>query len=75
MGCQHPSQVSIIYTHTHTHTQNYISLHIIIHANTRTCHIHHKQGVTEVWHISHFWVSYGRYAMPRLPMGQSGLSQ
>ena len=27
--------------------------------------------VTEVWHIAHFWVSYGRYAMPGSPMGCS----
>ena len=33
------------------------------------------RGVTEVWHIAHFWVSYGRCAMPGLPMGWSeGLS-
>ena len=31
--------------------------------------------LTEVWHIAHFWVSYGRCATPGLPMGQSeGLS-
>ena len=66
------TQVSIIYTHTHT---NYMSLHNIIHVSTRTCHIHQKRGVTEVWHIAHFWVSYGRCAMPGLPMGWSeGLS-
>ena len=71
MGYQHHTQVSIIYTHT----QNYISLHIIIQVSTRTCHIHHKRGVTEAQHIAHFWVSYGRYAMPGLPMGRSeGLS-
>ena len=52
---------------THTHTQNYISLHSIIHASTRTCHIDNKRGVTEVWHIAHFWVSYGRCSMPGLP--------
>ena len=64
MGYQHHTQVSIIYTLTH---KNYISLHIIIHVSTR--------GVTEVWHIAHFWVSYGRCAMPGLPMGWSeGLS-
>ena len=61
----HHTQVSIIYTHTHT--QNYISLHSIIHASTRTCHIDNKRGVTEVWHIAHFWVSYGRCSMPGLP--------
>ena len=66
----HHTQVPIIYA------QNYISLHIIMHASTRTFHIHHKRGVTEVWHIAHFWVSYGRCAMPGSPMGQSeGLSR
>ena len=70
---QHHTQVSIIYTHN---TQNYISIHIIIHVSTRACHIHHKRGVTEVWHIAHFWVSYGRCAMPGLLMGWAeGLSR
>ena len=33
-------------------------------------------GLTEVWHIAHFWVSYGRCAMPGSPMGWSeGLSR
>ena len=27
--------------------------------------------VAEVWHFAHFWVSYGRCAMPGLPMGWS----
>ena len=62
------TQVPIIYTHTHT--KLHIS-HIIIHVSTRTCHIRHKRGVTEVWHIAHFWVSYGRCTMPGLPMGWS----
>ena len=26
--------------------------------------------LTEVCHIAHFWESYGRYAMPELPMGK-----
>ena len=26
------------------------------------------QVLEETWHIGHFWVSYGRCAMPRLPM-------
>ena len=31
--------------------------------------------LAEVWHIAYFWVPYGRYAMPGLPMGRSeGLS-
>ena len=56
-------------THTHTHTVThtnyiYIYLHIIMHVSTRTCYIHHKRGVTEVWHMTHFWVSYGRCTMP-----------
>ena len=74
MGYQHHNQGPIIYTHTHTH-RDYISLHMIIHVSTRTCHIHHKRGLTEVWHIACFWVSYGRCAMPGLPIGWSeGLS-
>ena len=28
------------------------------------CYIHHKRGVTEVWRMAHFWVSYGRCTMP-----------
>ena len=33
-------------------------------------------ALTEVWHIVHFWASYGRCAMPELPMGWSeGLSR
>ena len=32
--------------------------------------------LTEVWHMAHFWVSYGRCTMPGSPMGQSeGLSR
>ena len=32
--------------------------------------------VTEVWHMAHFWVSYGRCTMPGSPMGWSeGLSR
>ena len=27
--------------------------------------------ITEVWHIAHFWVSYGRCAMPGSPIGRS----
>ena len=70
---QHLTQVSIIYTHTHTlNTQIiYISLHIIMHVSTRTCYIHHKRGVTEVWHMAHFWVSCGRCTMAGSPMGWS----
>ena len=62
------------HTHTHTHTQIiyiYIYLHIIMHVSTRTCYIHHKRGVTEVWHMAHFWVSYGRCTMPGSPLGRS----
>ena len=72
---QHLNQVSIIYTHTQTH-ELYISLHIIMHVSTRTCYIHHKRGVTEVWHRAHFWVSYRRCTMTGSPMGRSeGLSR
>ena len=63
---QHLIQLSIIYTHTHI---LYISLHIIKHVSTRTCYIHHKRGVTEVWHMAHFWVSYRRCTMPGSHMG------
>ena len=59
------------HTHTHTHTHNYIYIYIIMHVSTRTCYIHHKRGVTEVWHMAHFWVSYGRCTMPGSPMGRS----
>ena len=32
--------------------------------------------ITEVWHIAHFWVSYGRCTMPGSPIGRSeGLSR
>ena len=27
--------------------------------------------LTEVWHMAHFWVSYGRCTMPGSPMGRS----
>ena len=34
------------------------------------------QFITEVWHMAHFWVSYGRCTMPGSPMGRSeGLSR
>ena len=72
---QHLTEVSIIYTHTHTH-KLYIYLHIIMHVSTRACYIHHKRGITEVWHMVHFWVSHGRCTMPGSPMGRSeGLSR
>ena len=41
----------------------------IIHISTRTCHIHHKRGVTEVCHLGHFWLSYGRCVMLGSPTG------
>ena len=28
-------------------------------------------AITEVWHMAHFWVSYGRCTMPGSPMGRS----
>ena len=32
--------------------------------------------LTEVWHMAHFWMSYGRCTMPGSPMGRSeGLSR
>ena len=35
-----------------------------------------QSEVTEVWHMAHFWVSYGRCTMPGSPMGRSeGLSR
>ena len=76
---QHLIQYSIIYTPTHTHAHKlYLSIyrHIIMHVSTRTCYIHHKRGVTDVWHMAHFWVSYGRCTMPGSPMGRpEGLSR
>ena len=52
---------------THTiHIPTY-TISFIIHVSTRSCHIHHKRSVMEVWHIVHFWVSYGRCAMHELP--------
>ena len=27
--------------------------------------------IIEVWHMAHFWVSYGRCTMPGSPMGRS----
>ena len=59
-------KISIIYT-THNHIY-YIPF--IIHVSLRTCHIHHKRGVTEVCHSGHFWGSHGRCAMPGIPMRQ-----
>ena len=41
----------------------------IIHISTRTCHIHHNRGVTEVCHLGHFWLSYVRYIMSGSPTG------
>ena len=29
------------------------------------------QPITEVWHMAHFWVSYGGCTMPGSPMGRS----
>ena len=51
-----------------THTKELFYISLIIHVSTRACHIHHQRGVTEVWHIAHFWVSYGRCATPGSPM-------
>ena len=60
------------FKHLHTNIHIY-TLHFIhdIHTSTRTCHIHHKRGVTEVCHFGHFWLSYGRSAMSGSPMGRS----
>ena len=30
-----------------------------------------RVSLTEVWHMAHFWVSYGRCTMPGSPMGRS----
>ena len=37
------------------------------------CGTHSEMAMasTEVWHMAHFWVSYGRCTMPGSPMGQS----
>ena len=32
---------------------------------------HQEIVITEVWHMAHFWVSYGRCTMPGSPMGWS----
>ena len=60
------------FNHLHTNIHIY-TLHFIhdIHISTRTCHIHHKRGVTEVCHFGHFWLSYGRSATSGSPMGRS----
>ena len=75
-GNTHVIQTNVLSTpHSsfhHLHTQKHIPTYYnssIIHVSTRTCHIHHKRGVTEVWHIAHFWVSYQRCATHGLPMG------
>ena len=40
------------------------------------CFVGKDTLITEVWYIAHFWVSYGRCAMPGLPMEWSeGLSR
>ena len=56
--------------HLHKNIHIY-TLHFIhaIHICTRTCHIHHKRGVTEVCHFGHFVLSYGRCAMSGSPLG------
>ena len=56
----------------HLHKNIYLSTHyvlFIIHISTRTCHTHHKRGVTEVCYLGHFWLSYGRCAMSGSPIG------
>ena len=65
----HHTQVSIIHTHNYFH----ISMYYTCQHNSMP---HPPQeGVTEVWHIAHFWVSYDRCAMAGSPMVQSdGLS-
>ena len=57
----HTFKNSITYTQN-THIYTLHSIHDI-HISTRTCHIHHKRGVTEVCYFGHFWLSYGRSAM------------
>ena len=48
--------------------------HLIVNVHTATMFFL-RIGLTEVSHIAHFWVSYGRCSMPGLPMGWSeGLS-
>ena len=32
---------------------------------------YYESQLTEVWHMAHFWVSYGRCTMPESPMGRS----
>ena len=33
--------------------------------------VFYSSTLTEVWHMAHFWVSYGRCTMPGSPMGRS----
>ena len=63
----HTLKISIIDT-----KNMYVSTHyilFIIHISTRTCHIHHKRGVTEVCHLGHFWLSYDMCTMSGSPIG------
>ena len=64
----HTQDINHLHTNLHIYT-----LHIIhdIHISTRTCHIQHKRGVTEVCHFGHFLLSYCRCATSGSPMGWS----
>ena len=49
---------------------------ICSHALNKNINTMCKLILTEVWHMAHFWVSYGRCTMPGSPMGRSeGLSR
>ena len=41
------------------------------HVDLRAHFVRDMIKVTEVWHMAHFWVSYGRCTMPGSPMGRS----
>ena len=62
----HTQEFHHLHENIHIYTLHFIHA---IHISTRTCHIHHKRGVTEVCHFGHFWLSYGRCAMSGSPLG------
>ena len=66
LSTSHTQEFHHLHTNIHIYTLHFIHA---IHISTRTCHIHHKRRVTEVWHLGHFWLSYGRCAMSGSPLG------
>ena len=79
-GTSHDILTNGLLTIPHTRSHH---LHTILHIPTYYYACKHKkmshptqEGVTAVWHIAHFWISYGRCTMHGLPMGRSqGLSR